>query len=246
MKLQFLLTIALFFFSFSVGLILKNFISYWPKLMQKKWCKLYDEFLQVNQLMQSDTHSIEKRDIFHFSKKFFLVEFITVIITLLIIGRFGFTWVGGAIVILAWGLIVLSNIDAAHQLLPDAIVLPLLWLGLWVNGFGFFVSPSMAIRGAVFGYVSLWILSKIYRLIRRVEGMGGGDFKLLAMWGAWLGVYPIPMIVLVASILASIVGGIKICFRGQRWNSSMAFGPYLAFSGMIILYSRYPVPFNWE
>lgn len=175
-------------------------------------------------------------------KKYYVIGFLTAMLSVLIIYRFGLTWMGGAVIILAWGLIVLSYIDATHQLLPDIIVLPLLWLGLWVNGFGLFVSAPMAIRGAILGYLSLWIISKIYRSIRGVEGIGGGDFKLLAMWGAWLGIYPLAIIVFIASILASIVAGIKICYGKQKWGSAMAFGPYLALAGMLVLCLRYPIP----
>jgi leader peptidase (prepilin peptidase) / N-methyltransferase len=239
-KFQFFLMAELFILSFFVGIILRKFICYWPKLMQKKWRKLYEEFLQLNQFVRPVVYPMEIQTVFHLSTKYFLIEFVTALITMLIINRFGFTWMGSAVVILAWGLIVLSGIDATHQLLPDNIVLPLLWFGLWLNGFGFFVSPAIAISGAVLGYISLWIISKIYRFIRGVEGIGGGDFKLLAMWGAWLGSYPLILIVLIAAVLASIIGGIKICYKRQKWSSSIAFGPYLAFAGMLVLCLRYP------
>lgn len=119
------------------------------------------------------------------SKRYPLVELACGVLSGYVAWHFGFTWQAGAILVLSWGLLAMSLIDADHQILPDALVLPLLWLGLIVNHFGLFTSLEDALWGTIAGYLSLWSVYWLFKLITGKEGMGYGDFKLLAMLGAW-------------------------------------------------------------
>lgn len=149
--------------------------------------------------------------------------------------HFGFTWEAGAMLLLTWGLVAMSMIDIDHQLLPDSLVLPLLWLGLILNNFGLFVSLESALWGAVAGYLSLWSVYWLFKLVTGKEGMGYGDFKLLAMLGAWGGWQVLPLTILLSSVVGAVLG--TILLRVQRAESStpIPFGPYLAIAGWIAL-----------
>ncbi len=131
-----------------------------------------------------------------------------------------------AVAILGWGLLALSVIDWRTQLLPDLIVYPLLWLGLLVNLNGTFAPLGDAVIGAAAGYLSLWFLHHLFRLLAREEGMGGGDFKLFAVGGAWLGWMYLPWIALLASVLC-LLSWLVLLLRGQR-TRQLAFGPALS------------------
>jgi leader peptidase (prepilin peptidase)/N-methyltransferase len=136
---------------------------------------------------------------------------------------------------LTWALIALAGIDFRHQLLPDMITLPLLWAGLLLSLAGTFTDPRSSIIGAAAGYLSLWLVFHAFRLLTGKEGMGFGDFKLLAVFGAWLGWQMLPQIVLVASLLGTVVGLVLILTRRLHRGIPIAFGPYLAAAGWIAL-----------
>lgn len=136
-------------------------------------------------------------------------------------------------------LVVASIIDIRHRLLPDMITLPLLWAGLIVNLAGAFTTLSSAVIGAVCGYLVLWTLYWPFRLLRGVEGMGYGDFKLLAALGAWLGWASLPWIVVISSVTGAVVGIVLIATGRNRTDTPIPFGPFLALTGMAVLYSRY-------
>jgi leader peptidase (prepilin peptidase)/N-methyltransferase len=136
---------------------------------------------------------------------------------------------------LTWALIALAGIDFRHQLLPDAITLPLLWAGLLLSLTGTFTDPRSSIIGAAAGYLSLWTVFQGFRLLTGKEGMGYGDFKLLAVFGAWLGWQMLPLIVLLASLIGTLVGlGLMLSRRLQQ-GVPIAFGPYLAAAGWVAL-----------
>jgi len=137
--------------------------------------------------------------------------------------------------VLTWALIALSVIDYDHQLLPDDITLPLLWLGLILNSFGLFTDLQSAVAGAVAGYLSLWSIYQLFKWLTGKEGMGYGDFKLLAMLGAWLGWQSLLPIVLFSSIVGAVTGIALILVRGRDRNVPIPFGPYLAVAGWIVL-----------
>ncbi|MDX1451719.1 MAG: A24 family peptidase, partial [Oleiphilaceae bacterium] len=132
-------------------------------------------------------------------------------------------------------LIALTMIDADTQLLPDNITLPLLWLGLIANYFGIFTNLGTALWGAVFGYLSLWSVYWLFKLLTGKEGMGYGDFKLLAALGAWMGWQMLPVIILLSSVVGAVIGITMIALRGKDKNIPIPFGPYLAIAGWIAL-----------
>jgi leader peptidase (prepilin peptidase)/N-methyltransferase len=132
-----------------------------------------------------------------------------------------------------WCLISLTMIDADHKLLPDQITLPLLWAGLLVNSFALFVPLADAFWGAVAGYLSLWSVYWGFKLLTGKEGMGYGDFKLLAALGAWMGWQAIPVIILLSSLVGAIVGSVILVASKQGRNTALPFGPYLAAAGWI-------------
>ncbi|MBK3881812.1 MULTISPECIES: A24 family peptidase [Stutzerimonas stutzeri subgroup] len=169
------------------------------------------------------------------SSRYPLVELACGLLSGYVAWHFGFTWQAGAMLLLTWGLVAMSMIDIDHQLLPDSLVLPLLWLGLILNNFGLFVSLESALWGAVAGYLSLWSVYWLFKLVTGKEGMGYGDFKLLAMLGAWGGGQVLPLTILLSSVVGAVLG--TILLRVQRAESStpIPFGPYLAIAGWIAL-----------
>ncbi len=137
--------------------------------------------------------------------------------------------------LLTWSLIALSFIDIDSQLLPDSITLPMLWLGLFLSIFGVFADPESSIIGAVAGYLSLWTVYQLFKLVTGKEGMGYGDFKLLALFGAWLGWQFLPVIVLLSSLVGAVIGISMVIFVRRDHNIPIPFGPYLAAAGWLAL-----------
>lgn len=162
-----------------------------------------------------------------------IVEFVTALLSALVIYQFGVTAAGVSALVLVWTLIALTGIDFDTQLLPDRLTFPLAGLGLAVNSQSWFVSPTESIWGLLLGFLSLWVVVKIFYLITKKHGMGQGDFKLLAVMGAWLGPMMLPLIILLSSLLGSIVG--IILMRKQGESKPFAFGPYIAIAGIIAL-----------
>lgn len=169
------------------------------------------------------------------SKRYPLVELACGLLSAFIAWHFGFGWPAAAMLVLSWGLLAMSLIDAEHQLLPDALVLPLLWLGLIVNTFGLFTSLHDALWGAVAGYMSLWLVFWLFKLVTGKEGMGYGDFKLLAMLGAWGGWQILPLTILLSSLVGAVLGLILLRLRNAKTSTPIPFGPYLAIAGWIAL-----------
>ena len=164
-----------------------------------------------------------------------LIETLTAVLSLVVIWQFGPTLQGACALLLTWGLIALAAIDADTQLLPDDITLPLLWLGLLLSIWAVFVDSGTAIIGAIAGYMTLWLIFHLFRLLTGKEGMGRGDFKLLALFGAWLGWQSLPQILLLSTIPGALFGIAMIASgRGER-RAPIAFGPFLAIAGWISL-----------
>ena len=164
-----------------------------------------------------------------------LVEGVSGLLTLAVVWHFGPTWQALAMLVLVWGMLAASVIDLRTQLLPDDIVLPLLWLGLAVSLWGLFIPPEQAIIGAMVGYLSLWSVYQLFKLLTGKEGMGYGDFKLLAVIGAWGGWSILPLVILLSSLVGALVGGGLMLFRGHDRNIPIPFGPYIAVAGLIAL-----------
>ncbi|MFV0508688.1 MAG: prepilin peptidase, partial [Shewanella algae] len=137
--------------------------------------------------------------------------------------------------ILTFGLIALSGIDLDEMLLPDQITLPLLWLGLLVNISGTFTNLTDATIGAAAGYLSLWSVYWLFKLLTGKEGMGYGDFKLMALFGAWLGWQMLPLIILLSSLVGALVGVLLILFKNLNRGNPIPFGPYIAIAGWVAL-----------
>jgi leader peptidase (prepilin peptidase)/N-methyltransferase len=170
------------------------------------------------------------------SARYPFVEALGAILAVSTVWRFGATWQALAACVLLWTLIALTFIDFDTQLLPDDLTLPLLWAGLAANLFDLFVPLRTAVIGAIAGYLSLWIVYWLFKLIRGKEGMGFGDFKLLAALGAWMGWQMLPLIVLLSSVVGAAIGLLLIVFKGRDHSIPLAFGPYLAIAGAIALF----------
>ncbi|PFH09162.1 leader peptidase (prepilin peptidase)/N-methyltransferase [Collimonas sp. PA-H2] len=169
------------------------------------------------------------------SARYPVVEALTGALSALLIWHFGSGWAGLATLVFAYLLIAMTFIDADTQLLPDDLTLPLLWLGLLLNLSGLFVPLSEAVIGAAAGYLSLWLIYWAYKLLRDQEGMGYGDFKLLAALGAWLGWKMLPIIILFSSLVGAIVGIVLIVAARRGYDIPIPFGPYLAAAGLLAL-----------
>ncbi|NOY73512.1 MAG: prepilin peptidase [Gammaproteobacteria bacterium] len=169
------------------------------------------------------------------SLRYPMIEILTAIFSVMVAWEFGLTWAMGAALILTWCLIALSMIDFDTQLLPDNITLPLLWLGLGLSLFSIFTDMQSSIIGAMAGYLSLWSIYHIFRLITGKEGMGYGDFKLFAVLGAWLGWQCLPIVILLSSLVGAVVGLSMIVLQGRDKNTPIPFGPYIAIAGWIYL-----------
>ena len=164
-----------------------------------------------------------------------LVELTTGALSLVIALHYGLTLAGLSALLLTWVLIALTMIDVDHQLLPDNMTLPLLWLGIICNSFGLFTDLESSVFGAVFGYLVLWGVFWLFKLLTGKEGMGYGDFKLLAALGAWMGWQSLPLIIILSSVVGAVIGIAGIVIMGRDKNVAIPFGPYLAIAGWIAL-----------
>jgi len=170
------------------------------------------------------------------SVRYPIIELLTGVATGYAAWRYGMTLAGFGAMVFLWAMIALTFIDADTQLLPDSITLPLLWLGLLVNLNGTFVSLHAAVIGAVCGYLVLWSVYWLFKLATGKEGMGFGDFKLLAAIGAWLGWQMLPLVILLSSLVGAVVGVVLIVLAKRGREVPMPFGPYLAAAGVIALF----------
>ncbi len=164
-----------------------------------------------------------------------IVELVTGLVTVFVVAQFGFNATGIMVLLFSWALIALTGIDFNEKLLPDNLVLPLLWLGLLANTQQLFVPLQDAVIGAAAGYLSLWSIFWLFKLVTGKEGMGYGDFKLLAALGAWLGWQQLPLIILLSSVVGATIGILGILLLGRDKQVPIPFGPYLAIAGWIAL-----------
>ncbi len=170
-----------------------------------------------------------------------LIELLTGILTFITAWQLGFGWPAFWAVILTWVLISLSFIDLDTMYLPDDIVLPTLWLGLLLSVFNIYIDVVSSVLGAIAGYLSLWLVYQVFKLLTGKEGMGYGDFKLLALLGAWIGWQSLPTIILLSSLLGSVVGISLMLFQNHGRNTPIPFGPYLAGAGWLTLLWGEPI-----
>lgn len=170
------------------------------------------------------------------SARYPLVEALSAILCIMAAWHFGVSWQAAFAILLAWSLIALTFIDFDHQLLPDGIVMPVLWFGLFINAFGMgYTNLTSAVIGAMAGYLSLWLVYHAFKLTTGKEGMGYGDFKLFALLGAWMGWTMLPLIILLSSLTGAIIGGLSIAMSRMHRQQPMPFGPYLCIAGWIAL-----------
>lgn len=169
------------------------------------------------------------------SVRYPLIEIFTAILTGIVAWKLGFGWQALFAMLLTWALIALTFIDIDHQLLPDDINFPLLWLGLGISLFGIYTDAHSAIIGAIAGYLSLWIVYQLFKIITGKEGMGYGDFKLFALFGAWFGWQQLPLIILLSSLVGAVIGISMILFMGRDRQIPIPFGPYLAGAGWLAM-----------
>jgi leader peptidase (prepilin peptidase)/N-methyltransferase len=167
------------------------------------------------------------------SKRYPAIEVLTAMLSVVVAWHFGVNWQCLGALFFTWALIAASLIDFDHKLLPDDITLPFLWIGVFTNLFGLYTDITSSIVGAIAGYLVLWSVYWLFKLLTGKEGMGYGDFKLLAMLGAWMGWQALPGIVLLSSLVGAIIGISLILLRGRDRNIPIPFGPYLAIAGWI-------------
>lgn len=180
------------------------------------------------------------------SPRYPLIELLTGLISVMVVCRFGFTPEAAAALVLSWALIALSGIDFDHKLLPDVITLPLVWAGLLLSLLSqyaashwghttLFVKPEASIAGAAIGYLVLWGVYWLFKFVTGKEGMGYGDFKLLAALGAWLGYLQLPLIVIGSALVGAVTGIIMIVAMGRDRQIPIPFGPFLAAAGWVAM-----------
>ena len=176
------------------------------------------------------------------SARYPVVEMMTAVLAAVCAWRFGVGWEALMAIVLTLMLVPVAMIDADTQLIPDSIVLPLMWIGLAMSLFHpidgadtLFIAPRDAIIGAMAGYLSLWSVYQLFKLITGKEGMGYGDFKLLAALGAWLGWQHLHVIILMSAVVGAIVGLTMMAFRNHERSVPIPFGPYLAAAGWVTM-----------
>ncbi len=169
------------------------------------------------------------------SMRYPLIELVTALMFVATAWQFGPTSQCLYALLLTGFLIALAGIDTDHQLLPDNMTIPLLWIGLILSLFGVFVDPVTSIIGASAGYLSLWIIFQLFKLLTGKEGMGYGDFKLLAALGAWMGWQMLPLVILFSSLVGAVVGITLMALRKHQSDQPMPFGPFIAAAGWIAL-----------
>ena len=176
------------------------------------------------------------------SVRYPVTEFLTALLSGIVAWRFGFGWEAAVAIGMTWMLVAISVIDIDHQYIYDNMVLPLVWAGLLLSLFHpldgaekLFIAPKTAIAGAIAGYLSLWSVYHLVRIVTGKEGMGYGDFKLLAALGAWLGWQMLPLIILLSAVVGAVTGIMMIVFKRHERSVPIPFGPYLAAAGWIAM-----------
>ena len=175
------------------------------------------------------------------SAQYPLVEFVTMLLVLACVANFGFGWRGFGAILFTCFLVALAGIDLRTRLLPDQLTLPLLWLGLIASVENLYIGQKSALLGVMAGYFSLWSVYWVFKQITGKEGMGHGDFKLLAAIGAWVGLKGILPTILLSSLVGAIIGSIWLAAKGRDRATPIPFGPYLAIAGWIAFFWSDPL-----
>lgn len=218
--------------AFLIGLFIYPLAIHIQKTLLKNWriqswqC-LYPEY-EISQKIEN-TQKLST---------FILLASCSTLLSALIVKQSGYHYKTGINLILIEGLLLLACLDFKYYLLPDCLTLPLLWLGLFCNTFNLFVPIYIAVWGSMIGYLSLWLIAAAFKYFRGLDGMGKGDFKLFALFGAWWGFSPLPTILMMASVAGISVGFIQILRGRHNLKKPLAFGPYLILSAFIYLIAR--------
>lgn len=222
--------------SFAMGRIIHLFTLWLPKYLQQNWQQECQNFLGLPTTLKNKKikyFTLHRK--FFFNKRYFVISFITTLLSVIVTLHFGATKQLIFALTFTWILMTLAIIDMDEQILPDIIVLPLLWLGMLLSLTSWFSSPEHSIIGASLAYTSLWSFTKIFYWITGKTGMGHGDFKFFAALGAWFGFINLPLIILIASFLGASVGFTQCLLKNQSLNKPFSFGPYLAIAGWVTL-----------
>ncbi len=259
-------TVVFGIFCLCVGSLLNVFIHRLPLMMIASWTKECRNFLELPEppiekvnlftprshcpecktpipawhnipilsycVLRGRSHCCKKR----ISIRYPLVEALCLVLSLFAAWHFGYTLTLVFALLFIWLLIVIAFIDLQHQLIPDSLSLSLLWIGLFANMLSLFTPLPNAVLGAAVGYLSLWALIQLYYLLTGKIGMGHGDFKLLAAFGAWFGWTVLPFIVLFSSMIGAVIGISYLKFKGKSHDTPLPFGPYLCIAGLIALF----------
>ena len=181
------------------------------------------------------------------SLRYPLTELTCAVLSGVVAWHFGVSPQAGWMLLLTWGLLGICLIDLKHQIVPDVLVLPLMWLGLLLNTFETFTSLTQAVWGAALGYLSLWSIFWLFKLLTGKDGMGYGDFKLLALFGAWGGMAIVPLTIVLSSLLGALVGLALLAMRRAQASTPIPFAPYLAIAGWIaLLWGGQMADFYWQ
>lgn len=215
------------------GLVVHGICSRLPEFLERQWN--HEAYHALGLSQASDVLPPAALSARKISSRLCSVVIVCCLTTGYVAFHYGVTGTAAAAVFLTWGLLTLSLIDLDHQLLPDVLVLPLIWLGLIGNSFNLFTSLDSAVWGAVAGYSVLWLMRALSRLITVTDGMGQGDFKLFALLGAWGGWQILPLTLLLSSIGACVIGLVLVQLGKLERTTPMPFGPFLALSGWAAL-----------
>jgi len=169
------------------------------------------------------------------SVRYPMVELLTAVLSAFVVYKFGFTLQSGFGLLLTWVLVTLSFIDFDHKLLPDDIVIPIMWLGLALSLVPVYTTPIDSIAGAIIGYLTFWLVFQAFLLLTGKQGMGHGDFKLMALLGAWFGWVYLPQIILISTVVGSIIGITMMLLKKASSEMAIPFGPYIALAGWIAM-----------
>lgn len=183
-------------------------------------------------LLRGKCHSCKTK----ISLRYPIIEFVTGLLSLFVFIKFGWSYQTAVALVFTWSLIALTMIDIDELILPDNITLPLMWLGLLANLFGLYTDIQSAVIGAMAGYLSLWSVYWAFKLLTGKEGMGFGDFKLLAALGAFMGWKALPLIIILSSLVGAVIGIAGILLKGNSHEKQIPFGPYLAIAGWIAFF----------
>lgn len=216
---------------FPVGFLINAAVAHLPRLLERQWQMEARDVLGLSGASAIPCRSTEQRRNGPISRRQVCIALANSLLSGIVALHFGFGWSAILVLALSWGLLTMSLIDAEHLLLPDILVIPLLWLGLVVNSFHQFALLQDALWGAVAGYGSLWCVLWLSRFITGHEGIGRGDLKLLAMLGAWGGWQILPLTIILASAMGVAVRLIMIRLHKAERSEPIPFGPYLSVAG---------------